>query len=419
MEDSYDATQSVDAVVICDTTLRDAEGAAGVVLSNVEKYRIAKLLDNAGIPQMEVGMPIKGVEEKIVVKHIAEMGLETLVSAACRANIDDIDAALDCGVGSVSVSLAASDVQIQNLYNQDKDWVRDMVYGAVKYAKDHGLYVSCVIEDAPRSELGFLMGYAMDAVSAGADRITYFDSVGVEDPFSLYERVKMLKKVLNVDIEVQARNDYGMATANTLAGIKAGAGYAGASLLGIGSRAGNAPLEEVALMVEQICGKASGIDFIALRKAADAVSKATGRKIWETKPVFGSGVFAQETALGNMAGILDPYDPEIVGGKREIVIGKHISNGGIIYLLSEMGYEVPEEHIDPLRDMIVRYVGEVHRNLTPDELEMLYEDMLSGVDIFDDSLYFDGTEEGDVEAEPIEGDVEIVVDETEPEEYQE
>ena len=84
-----------------------------------------------------------------------------------------------------------------------------------------------------------------------------------------------------------------------------------------------------------------------------------------------------------------------------------------------MGYEVPEEHIDPLRDMIVRYVGEVHRNLTPDELEMLYEDMLSGVDIFDDSLYFDGTEEGDVEAEPVEEDVGIVVDETEPEEYQE
>lgn len=407
MVDNYDTIQSAEAVLICDTTLRDAEGAAGVVLSNVEKYRLAKLLDDAGIPQMEVGMPIKSVEETIVVKHIAEMGLQTTVSAACRASTDDIDAAIDCGVDYVSVSLPASDVQIANVYGEDREWVRDRVYEAISYAKAHGLYVSCVIEDAPRSELGFLIGYAMDAVSAKTDRIAYADSVGVEDPFSLYERVKMLKKVVNMDIEIQARNDYGMATANTLAGVKAGANFVGASVLGIGSRAGNAPLEEVALMIEQICGKSCGIDFVALRKAAEAVAKATGRKIWETKPVFGSGVFAQEIGLGNMAGILDPYNPEIVGGEREVVIGKHISASGIAYVLAELGREIEEEQIEPLRKMVTRYVGEVHRNLTPEELEMLFDDMIAGVDIFDDSLFFGEEEEGE-EAVEVESEEEIL-----------
>ena len=234
-------------VCICDTTIRDSENASGVVLSMTEKYKLAKLIDKTCVSQIDVGMPSIGIEEKKTVKRIARMGLEASVMASNRAEISDINDSLSCDVDSVSIALPVSEILYENRYGENSEWVLDKIFESVEYANSHGLYTSCVLEDAGRASLSFLVNCAMNAKQANADRIVYCDSIGVGEPFDTFERVKVLKQATDMDIEIQARNDFGMATANSLAGIKAGAKFVGASIMGIGARAGNAPLEEVAL----------------------------------------------------------------------------------------------------------------------------------------------------------------------------
>ncbi len=370
-------------ICICDTTIRDSENASGVVLSNTEKYRIAKLLDNAGVAQMDVGSPFTGSEEKKTVKRITRMGLKASIMANNRAEKKDIDDSLSCEVDSVSIGIPVSEVQISMRMGKTPDWVRSKMFETVSYAADHDLYISCVMEDAPRASLPFLMNFALDAKEAGADRLAYCDSVGVEDPFTTFERVKILKQVTEMDIEVQSRNDFGLATANSLAGIKAGATYVGTTLLGIGSRAGNAPLEEVALMSEEKLKLSTGINLPALRNAAVALSRASGRKIWESKPVLGSGCFAQEAGLSadgstSAIEILEPYDPAIVGGEREVVLGKHCSVESVIYILKTLGLGIDPDQAEELTELVRQNASDQHRSQTTDDLFELYQDLMSG-----------------------------------------
>ncbi|MDY5678726.1 MAG: homoaconitate hydratase, partial [Candidatus Methanomethylophilaceae archaeon] len=279
---------------ICDSTLLDGEKAAGVVFSNIEKYRIAQLLDEAGVPQIVAGNPSLGAEEKMAVKHIARMGLGASIMSWNRADINDINRSIECDVDAVCISMPSSDNLIQNKLGKDHAWVADKVYEAASYAAEHGLYISVVAEDTPNANLAFLIDFAKAAVDAGADRVGYQDIIGKEDPFTCYERIKTLRQIMPVDIEIITRNDFGLATANTLAALKAGARFANVTSMGIGERAGCAPLEEVALAARHILNMEAGIDGTKFREIADAVSLATGRAISPSKPVIGSNVFVQE-----------------------------------------------------------------------------------------------------------------------------
>ena len=365
-------------ICICDTTIRDSENASGVVLSNTEKYRIAKLLDNAGVAQIDVGSPFTGAVEKKTVRRISRMGLNASVMAYNRAEKKDIDDSIECDVDAVSIGIPVSEIQMTRRMGKTPDWVRNKMFEAVSYAVEKDLYVSCIMEDATRASLPFLMNFALDAKEAGADRLVYNDSVGVEEPFSTFERVKILKQVTEMDIEIQSRNDFGLATANSLAGIKAGATFVGASLLGIGSRAGNAPLEEVALISEEKLKMSTGI-----KSAAVALSRASGRKIWESKPVLGSGCFAQEAGLSadgssSAIEILEPYDPAVVGGEREVVLGKHCSVESVIYLLKSLDLGIDPDQAEELTELVRQNASDQHRSLSTDDLYELYQDLMSG-----------------------------------------
>ena len=374
-------------ICICDTTIRDSENASGVVLSNTEKYKIAKLLDNAGIAQINVGMPMASAEEKKTVKRIARMGLQASIMSSNRAEKSDIDESLACEVDAVSIALPISDIQLE-VRQWTRKWVLDKFYETAEYALDHGLYVSYVMEDAPRANTAFLMRCAMDAKELGVDRIVYSDSVGVGEPNATYDKIKMLREVTEMDVGVQMRNDFGMATANTLSAMKAGARFVDASIMGIGSRAGNAPLEEVALIAEELLNIDTKIDLPALKNVAVALAKASGRKIWESKPVFGSGCFAQESGI-NTAGdadsndVLEPYDPAVVGGVREIVLGKHCSVESVIYTLSTLNINIDPDKAEELTALVKQNASDLHRSLTTDDLTELYDDLMTG-SIFDD-----------------------------------
>ncbi|MDO5862274.1 MAG: homoaconitate hydratase [Thermoplasmata archaeon] len=369
---------------ICDSTLGSGEQTAGAVFSNIEKFRIAQLLDEAGVPQIDVGTPAFGLDEKASVRHIARMGLGASIMSSNRADIADINASLECDVDSVSIALPTSDIQIANLLGKDREWVLNKIYESTTYAAEHGLYICVVAEDASRADLGFLIDVAKEAKEAGADRFAYSDSVGVEDPFTANERIRMLKQIAGIDIEVIAHNDFGMATANTLAAVKAGARFARVTAMGIGQRAGSAPLEEVVMASKHLLSTDSGVDPAKLPAVAQAVSKASGVAIWPSKPIIGPNCFAQETGIVNNPQVTEPYDPAEVGLKRSLVIGKHSVRNTIVAAMAEIGIEIGRNDAENLLVTVRKASAQMHRSLTPDELLLLYEDLMTGNNSFGD-----------------------------------
>ncbi len=373
---------------ICDSTLGSGEQAAGTVFSSIEKYRIAQLLDDARVPQIEAGNPGLGADEKKTVRHIARMGLDASVMSYNRAEPDDINASIDCDVDAVTIALPASDILIEKDLRQDKSWVLDKVYEATELAAAHGLYISVVAEDAGRADLGYLVDFAKVAKEMGASRFGYCDSYGFDNPFDCQEKIKMIRQISGMDVEIIAHNDFGLATANVLGAIKGGARFARTTSMGLGPRAGCASLEQVVMGAKHILGIDTGIDTTRFPVIAESVSKASGLAIDPLKPFIGSKCFAQEQGVLNDPACTEPYDPKEVGGERTFVIGKHSVRNTIIAEMSNMSEDgsltLSKGEADQLLDMVRRASVMMHRSLTSSELYLLYEDMMSGNDVFDD-----------------------------------
>lgn len=376
-------------VCACDTTLRDGEQTAGIVFSNIEKYRIAQLLDDAGIQQIEAGIPTMGADEKRAVKHIARMKLDASILGWNRANIEDINTSIDCDVDSVAISMSSSDIHIEHKLKKSREWVLEQIQQSVQHAKDHGLYVSCNAEDASRADMGFLLQFAQTAKDAGADRLRYCDTIGREDPFTCADRVKKIIDEVGIDIEMHTHNDFGMATANCMAGIKAGARFMSTTVMGIGERAGNAPLEEVIMACKHLFNKSTGVDTLKLKPLAEFVSVASGREIFVSKPFLGDNCFAHEAGI-HADGIIkdaknyEPYEPEEVGLERRIVIGKHSGRNTIVTELSHRGITLSDQEAIDLLERVRKSAVKLHRSIPPDELYTMYQDMIAGEDPFDD-----------------------------------
>lgn len=377
-------------VCICDTTLRDGEQTAGIVFANIEKYKIAQLLDDAGVPQIECGIPAMGGDEKAAVKHIAHMGLNASIMAWNRATAKDVETSLDCDCDAVAVSMSASDIHIQHKLKKSRAWVLEQIGEAITLAKDHGLYVSCNAEDASRADLMFLIEFAKTAKEAGANRIRYCDTIGREDPFKVYDRIEAVRKIVGIDIEMHTHNDFGMANAVTMAGIKAGAKFASTTVMGIGERAGNAALEEVVMTCHKLLSKNTGVNPLKLKPLAEMVSVAADRPIHVSKPFLGSNCFAHEAGI-HADGIIkdshnyEPYDPEEVGLTRSIVIGKHSGTKTIITELAKKEIEVTREDADGILVMVRKASVYLHRSITADELVFLYDQYKKGEDLFDEN----------------------------------
>lgn len=272
---------------ICDSTLESGEQAAGTVFSSIEKYRIAQLLDEARVPQIVAGNPGLGADDKKVVRHIARMGLNASVMSYNRAEPDDVNASIDCDVDAVTIALPASDVLIEKDLRQDKSWVLDKVYEAAEIAVAHGLYTCVMAEDASRAELGFLVDFAKVAKDVGADRFGYCDTYGLDNPFDCQEKIKMIRQISGMDIEIIAHNDFGLASANVMGAIKGGARFARTTSMGLGPRAGCAALEQVAMTAKHVLGIDTGIDATRFPVIAESVSKASGLAIDPSGPSSG------------------------------------------------------------------------------------------------------------------------------------
>jgi len=369
-------------VRIDDTTLRDGEQTAGVVFANKEKVRIAKLLDEIGVHQLEVGIPAMGGDEREVIEEIAHLGLKASVLAWNRATIADIKTSLDTGVDAVAISLATSDIHIETKLMKDRAWVIRSIQECVAFAKEHGVYVSVNAEDASRTELAFLIEYAQAAKAEGADRLRFCDTIGVMEPFRTYEVVKAVHDIVGIEIEMHTHNDFGMAVANAIAGIHAGATWVNATVAGLGERAGNAALEEVVMALKYIEGMETGIDTTRFREIGEYVMKAAGRQIPAWKSVIGTNMFAHESGIHADGVIKNPktyevFAPGEVGLERQIVIGKHSGSKSIEMKFHEYGIELTKEEASELLPRVRTMAIELKRALFDKELVYIYNDWVA------------------------------------------
>lgn len=366
-------------VKIDDTTLRDGEQTAGVVFANQEKIRIAKLLDEIGVHQLEVGIPAMGGDERDTIEEIAHLGLNASILAWNRANLADLKTSVECGVDAVAISLATSDIHIETKLKKDRAWVLKSMREAVAYAKSEGLYVSANAEDASRTELAFLIEYAQAAKDEGADRIRFCDTIGVMEPFRLYNVVKALRDVVGIEVEMHTHNDFGMAVANAIAGLHAGATWVNVTVAGLGERAGNAALEEVVMALKYIEGMEVGMDTTRFREIAEYVMTAAGRKIPIWKSVIGSNMFAHESGIHADGVIKNPktyevFSPDEVGLQRQIVIGKHSGSKAIELKFHEYGIPLTHEEAGELLPRVRSMAIELKRSLFDKELVYIYHD---------------------------------------------
>lgn len=267
----------VDTVKIVDTTLRDGEQTPGVAFTVQEKLNIARMLDIAGVCQIEAGIPAMGGDEAEAVQAIAGLGLKAKVMTWNRAVVDDVKKSIACGVDNIHISAPVSDIQINHKLGKSRKWVLDNLRRVIFLAREYNCWVSVGAEDASRADTDFLFEFVQMAEDSGARQIRYADTVGVLDPFQAYERISALKKHTSLDIEIHVHNDFGMATANALAALKAGANLVSTTVAGLGERAGNVALEEVVMAMIHLYKRPPGVNPAVLPELALYVAEATNR----------------------------------------------------------------------------------------------------------------------------------------------
>ncbi|MEJ6486200.1 homocitrate synthase [Nostoc punctiforme UO1] len=363
-------------VLINDTTLRDGEQAAGVAFTKDEKIAIAKFLDAIGIHEIEIGIPAMGEAEQRAIAAVCGLGLRANLLGWNRAVISDIQASIACGLKRVHISIPVSAIQIAAKFQGQSQIVLQKLKDSISFALDRGLFVSVGGEDSSRADEKFLLDVALSAQEWGASRFRFCDTVGMLDPFTTHNKVRQLVLSLSIPVEMHTHDDFGLATANALAGIKAGALSVNTTVNGLGERAGNAPLEEVVMALKRIHNIDLGIDTPRLLEISRLVAAASGYSVPPWKAIVGENTFTHESGI-HAHGVLqnpntyEPFAPEEVGWERRLVVGKHSGKHLLSNLLQQHGMNLSLEETHSVLQMVRQESVEKKRSLTTQELLVL------------------------------------------------
>lgn len=371
---SADSRGTLSRVWIMDTTLRDGEQAPGVVFGSRARLDIARALGDIGVDEIEAGVPAMGEDSRNDIKAMSALGLNCLLTAWCRAAEDDVVMAARCGTRGVHISFPSSIIHLTAM-GRDEAWVLTELRKLVGFGRRYFDLVSVGAQDATRASLTFLKTFAETAAQCGADRLRIADTVGIARPSSVGPMIRSLRaSAPDLSLEFHAHNDLGMATANAVTAVESGADTLSVTVNGLGERAGNAPLEEVAMALFGMGEFQGNIDLSGLVRLSRLVAAESGRALPCSKPITGAGVFRHESGI-HCAGLLknpqtyEPFQPGLVGQRSsEVVIGSHSGTSALLHVLDGSGVHVDRCTAGRLLEQVRGMAERQRRSLTVDEL---------------------------------------------------
>ncbi|CCQ92499.1 Homocitrate synthase 1 [[Clostridium] ultunense Esp] len=364
-------------IYFCDTTLRDGEQAAGVSFYPEERIALAKALDRAGVDLIEVGIPAMGEAEQENIAAILSLPMQAKRSTWNRARREDIDASLKCGAKIVHIALPVSDRMLRWKLGTDYRGAKLRLLEVIDYARGRGLEVSVGFEDASRAKPSFLRELAEAIEPFGVMRIRFADTVGILTPWDTELLIGHLRKSTSIPIEFHGHNDFGLAVANSLAAVRKGADWVSTTVLGLGERTGNAPMEVVALAVKRLLDFDVALRFDSFQPLAEMVATMSGRAIPEQAPVVGSHAFTHESGI-HVDGLLkssdmyESYPPDVVGRKRIFLYGKHSGRNGVRKVLENAGETPTPEAVELLLEEVRKFSRECKQSLEARQILDLY-----------------------------------------------
>ncbi len=369
-------------VVIYDSTLRDGEQTPGIVFSEEQKIMIARKLDEMHVPEIEAGFPAVSENELKSVKAISSLGLNARILTLSRITKSDIDACIEAGSDQALLFIGTSDIHLKYKFNKPKEFVLEKVAEGLDYCHERGIAAALSAEDSTRTDMDFLLEVYRKAEECHASRIGVTDTLGCASPEAIFNIVTEAKRHLKTPISVHLHNDFGLALANAIAGVKAGAKAVTTTVNGIGERAGNVPLEQFVASMKYVYRCDLGIDTTKLKELSDIVAEYSGLGLPKNQPLVGHNVFSHESGI-HVAAVLncpmtyEPIPPEEIGNKRHLIMGKKTGLNYIRKRVEELHLIASEEQLGKIL-CDVKKLGEKKGRVTDDEFKQIVLTILRG-----------------------------------------
>jgi len=355
-------------VKIYDTTLRDGEQSTGVSIAAEDKLRIAHALADAGIDRIEAGFPASTDDDKYAVTEIVKHVKNAEIWGFGRCNVNDVQACVDTGVKALVCEILVSELKMK-AWELDEATVLSRIRSAIKFAKQQGLYAAYFPVDATRAKLEFLKQAYSVAIEAGADELVLVDTLGVATPEAMYYLTAQIKDWFKVPLAVHCHNDFGLASACSLAALRAGADSVHLTVNGLGEKSGNADVADIALALTGLYGVQTNLKLDRLYPLSKLVQEITRIPVSPLKAVVGETVYGRETGstvaqVVTFPPSVEPYAPELVGRQREIYLSKKSGKKSVEWALTKIGASVPAEKMDDLL-AAVKKQGIKNRGIVP------------------------------------------------------